>query len=63
MKLMLSVEDMDFKDTKEIYILLIDILSTAINYDQEKEDIIATIEEINKYLIPLETKVKLKTSI
>jgi hypothetical protein len=53
MKINLEVEDMKFKDTKEVYYYIIDILETAVGYDTDQHDILATIEEVEKYLEPL----------
>jgi len=53
MKINLEIEDLKFKNNKEVYNYVIDILENAVKYDEDKEDILITLEEIQKYLEPL----------
>ena len=52
------VEDLSFKNHKEIYDHLISIFMDAKDYDEDNRDILCTIEEIEKYLYPLKAVLK-----
>ena len=58
MKINLEIEDLKFKNNKEVYNYVIDILENAVKYDEDKEDILITLEEIQKYLEPLKEVLK-----
>ena len=63
MKIKLLVEDEGFRSSEEVYLKIIDILQTAQSYDKTTHDILATIEEVNKYLKPLEYLMEEKEAI
>ena len=52
-KIIIMIEDEEYNSIVEVYEKMIDILETATKYDKDKHDILATLDEVDKYMLAL----------